>query len=134
MSLITIIWSVSASACLTLAGINFLFWCRNRKAWVNLLFSLTAISTAAWAFCELRMIRADTPAEFATVLKWGHIAVWLIVVFLVWFVQFYLKAGRSWLAWTACGLRTSALLLNFLTGQNLNYREISSLGHVRSSR
>ncbi len=131
MSLITIIWSMSASACLTLAGINFLFWCRNRKAWANLLFALTATSVAAFAFCELWMMRADTPAEFATVLKWGHVAVWLLFVSLVWFARLYLNAGRLWLAWTACGLRTIALLLNFLTGQNLNYREITHLGHIR---
>jgi len=131
VSLITVIWSMSASACLTLAGINVLFWFRNRKAWANLLFFLTATSTAAFAFCELWMIRADTPAEFASVLKWGHIAVCLLVVSNVWFIRFYLKAGRHWLAWTVCGLRTLALLLNFGTGLNLNYREISHLGHVR---
>jgi two-component system sensor kinase FixL len=96
MSLITIIWSMIASACFTLAGINILVWCRNRKAWANLLFSLTAISTGAFAFCELWMMRAETPAEFATVLKWGHVAVWLLVVSLVWFVQLYLKTGRAW--------------------------------------
>jgi len=122
---------MNASACLTLAVINFLFWCRTHKAWANLLFFVTATSTAAFAFCELWMMRADTPVEFATVLKWGHVAVWLIVVSLVGFVRFYLKAGRLWLAWTACGLRTLALLLNFLTGQNLNYREILHLGHVK---
>ena len=131
MSPITIIWSMNASACLTLAAINFLFWCRNRKAWANLLFFVTATSTAAFAFCELWMMRADTPGEFATVLKWGHVAVWLLLVSLIWFVRFYLKTGRLWLAWTACGLRTLALLLNFLTGQNLNYREILHLGHVK---
>jgi hypothetical protein len=122
---------MNASACLMLGGINFLYWCRNRHAWANLLFFLTATSTAAFAFCELWMMRADTPAEFATVLKWGHVAVWLLLVSLVWFVWFYLKAGRLWLAWTACGLRTLGLLLNFLNGQNLNYREIISLGHIR---
>ena len=131
MSLITILWSMNASACLTLAAINFLFWCRNRNAWANLLFSVTATSTAAFAFCELWMMRADTPVEFATVLKWGHVAVWSLVISLIWFVWSYLKAERQWLAWTASGLRTLALLLNFVTGQNLNYREILHLGHVR---
>ena len=130
MSLITIIWSVSASACLTLAAINFLFWSRNHKAWANLLFSLTATSTGAFAFCELWMMRANTPAEFAAVLKWGHIVVWLLLVSNVGFVRLYLKSGRIWLAWTACGLRTLALLLNFLSGQNLNYLEVIRLQHV----
>ena len=130
MSLITIIWSMIASASLTLAGIQLLVWGRNRKAWANLLFCLTAVPTAAFAFCELRMMRAETPAEFATTLKWAHVPVWLLVVSLVWFVRLFLNAGRPWLAWTVCGLRTSALLLNFCVGQNLNYREITRLRHI----
>jgi len=131
MSLITIIWSMSASACLTLAGIHFLVWSRNRTAWANLFFCLLATATAAWTFCELWMMRADTPVEFATVLKWGHVAVWLIIVFLVVFVRFFLRAGRPWLAWIVCGLRTLLLLVNFLVGQNLNYLQVTGLGQVK---
>jgi two-component system sensor kinase FixL len=131
MSLITIIWSMSASACLTLAGINLLVSYRDRNALANLFFSLLAIGTAAWTICELWMMRAVTPAEFATVLKWGHVAVWLLILSLVGFVRFYLKAGRPWLAWTICGLRTLLLVLNFLVGQNLNYLEVTRLGHMR---
>jgi two-component system, LuxR family, sensor kinase FixL len=130
MGLVTIIWSMIASACLTLAAINFLTWCKNRKASAYLLFSLLATSTAAFAFCELWMMRARTPAEFATVLKWGHVAVWVLVITLVGFVRVYLKAGRPWLAWTVCCLRTLALFLNFLTGQNLNYRAVTGLRHI----
>lgn len=131
MSLITILWSMSASACLTLAAINSLVWCRDRKAWANLFFSLLATGAAAFAFCELAMMRAGTPAEFATVLKWSHVAVWLLILSLVWFLRVFLKAGRLWLAWTICGLRTLALVLNFLVGQNLNYLEITHLRPVR---
>jgi hypothetical protein len=65
MSLITIIWSMTSSACLTLAGIHFLIWCRNRKAWANLLFCVMAVATAAFAFIELWMMRSETTTEFA---------------------------------------------------------------------
>jgi two-component system, LuxR family, sensor kinase FixL len=130
MSLVTILWSMSASACLTLAGIHLLVWWGDRTGLANLSFSLLATATAGWTFCELSMMRAESPAEFAIVLKWGHVAVWLLVVSLVAFARIYLKAGRAWLAWTVLGLRTLALVLNFLTGQNLNYREISHLRHI----
>jgi PAS domain S-box-containing protein len=131
MSLITVIWSMSASACLTLAGINFLVWYRNRAALANLLFSLLAIGTAAWTLCELWMMRAESVPEFATVLKWGHVAVWLLITSLVGFTQVYLKSGRRWLAWTVVGSRTFLLLPNFLVGLNLNYLEITRLGHMK---
>ena len=130
ISLITVIWSMIAAVCFTLAAIYLLVWRRNHTAWANLLFCLMAVSTAAFAFCELRMMRAEAPAELATTLKWAHIPVWLLVVSLVGFVRFYLKAGRTWLAWMVCGLRTLALILNFSVGQNLNYLEIATLRHI----
>ena len=130
ISLITVIWSMIASAALTLALIHLLVWSKNRNDWTNLLFSLMAVSTAAYAFCELWMMRAGTPAEFASSWKWAHVPAWLFVVSLVGFVRLYLRTGRPWLAWTVCALRTLSVLLNFLTGQNLNYREITGLRHV----
>ena len=127
MSWVTIIWSIAASASLTMAAMNLLIWWKQRSAWANLLFSMTAIGVAAFAYFELSMMRAQTPAEFAAALKWGHVAVWFIIVPLVGFLRLYLHAGRLWLAWAVCGTRTLALLLNFLTGQNLNYLEVVRL-------
>jgi hypothetical protein len=42
MSWVTVVWSMIVSACLTLAGLHVLVWLRQRKAWGNLLFSLSA--------------------------------------------------------------------------------------------
>jgi PAS domain S-box-containing protein len=127
MSWVTIIWSMAASASLTMAAMNLLIWWKQRSAWANLLFSLTAMGVAAFAYCELSMMRAQTPAEFATALRWGHVAIWFVVVPLVGFLRLYLHAGRLWLAWLVCGTRTLALLLNFSIGQNLNYLEVVRL-------
>ena len=52
MSWITIAWSMAASACLTLAILHLLIWCRQPDQWAHLLFSTTAISTAAMAAVE----------------------------------------------------------------------------------
>jgi len=130
MSLITIIWSMLSSACLTLAGINLQIWCKNPKARANLLFSLAAVSTAAFAFCELWMMRAETTTAFATALKWAPLPGWLVSLSLVGFVRLYLRAGRPWLAWTVYSVRTLALLLNFMVGQNIIFMEITHLRHI----
>jgi PAS domain S-box-containing protein len=130
MSWVTIIWSMTASACLTLAAVNLLVWCKKRAAWANLLFSLTAVGTAGMAYCELWMMQAETPGQFGAALRWLHVPAWALLVALVGFVRLYLRAGRSWLAWSFFGLRTLSLLLDFLVGQNLNYLEITRLRHI----
>ena len=130
MSWVTIVWSMAASACLTLAAMHLLVWSRRRTAWANLLFAVSAAGTAAYAGCELWMMRAQTPGEFGLALRWAHVPGWVTVVSLVAFARVYLRAGRLWLAWTVCGVRTLSLLLDFGPAPNLNYREISALRHV----
>jgi PAS domain S-box-containing protein len=130
MSWVTIVWSATASACLTLAAIHFLVWSYRRTAWADLLFGLTSVAVAIYAVLELAMMRAETPEQFATALRWIHVPTWVIVVSLVGFVRLHLRAGRAWLAWSICALRTLALMLNFLVGQNLNYREVTALRHI----
>lgn len=130
MNWVTIIWSMTAAACLTLAAINVLIWWSRRTAWAHLLFSSTAAATAAMAFCELRMMLAGSPGHFGAALSWLHVSAFVLIISLVGFVLFHMRAGRPWLAWTTCTLRAFSLLLNFLTGQNLNYREVTGLRHI----
>ena len=62
--------------------------------------------------------------------RWAHVPASVLIVSLVGFVRLYLRAGRLWLAWTVCGVRTLSLILNFVFTPNLNYREINALRHV----
>jgi two-component system, LuxR family, sensor kinase FixL len=98
MSWVTIIWAMIASACLTLALVHVLVWCRRPEARGNLLFSLSAVATAVFAGCELWMMRAETPQHLTW--RWAHVPVWVFVVSVIRFVRLYLRAGRSWLDWT----------------------------------
>jgi len=130
MSPITIIWSMVASACLTLAAIHLLVWCRRRTAWGRLLFCLAAAATAAMAFFELRIMGAQTAEQMASAVRWDHVPVCVMIVSLVGFVRVELQAGRPWLAWTIGVLRALILLLNFTVEQNLNFRETAGPGRV----
>ena len=65
MNWVIIIWSMVASACLTLAAMHLLVWFKKRAVWANLVFSLMAEATAALAFCELWMMQAETPGGSA---------------------------------------------------------------------
>src|SRR5215467_13537663 len=113
MSWVTVIWSMGAGACLTLAIIQFIIWWHDRTALANLAFSVLAVSAASFAAVELQLMRAQTPEQFGIAARWMHVSAWVAVVSLVCFVRLYLHAGRRWLAGTVIGIRTLSLILNF---------------------
>ena len=65
------------------------------RVWAHLLFSLTAASSAAFAFCELRQMRAGTTGELLAALMWLQLPLLFWIVLLVWFVRIYLGAGPA---------------------------------------
>ena len=129
MSWITIVWSMNAAACLTLAAIYLVVWCKQRQVLAHLVFSITAVAAAAIAGFELAMMHAGTVGQYEALIRWIHVPVWVLTVAFVAFVRLYLHAGRPWLAWSICGLRTMVLILNFILTPNLNFRRITSLRH-----
>jgi PAS domain S-box-containing protein len=127
MNWITVFWSINVGACLTLALMYLAVWCRERESFVRLLFSCIAASAALIAAYELQLIRADTSEEYCAILRWRAVPVWVLVLSLVGFTRLYLRAGRSWLAWTACSLKTLTLIINFVFTPSLYYLEITAL-------
>jgi two-component system sensor kinase FixL len=122
---------MTASSCLTLALICGFIWWRQRDARAHLLFAVAAVSTATLACSDLAAMHAQSAAQFDAAVRWAHLSAWFIILALAGFVRLYLRAGRTWLLWTVCALRTISLFLNFATGENLNYRALPSLGHVQ---
>jgi two-component system, LuxR family, sensor kinase FixL len=127
MNWITVFWSINLGACLTLATMYLAVWCRERESFVRLLFSCIAASAALIAAYELQLIGADTSEEYGAILRWRALPVWVLVLSLVGFTRLYLRAGRSWLAWSACSLKTLTLILNFVFTPNLYYLQITAL-------
>jgi len=119
-----------AAACLTLGMVHLMVWWQNKRKTERLWFSFMTVGTACLAFCELAMMKAQTPEAFSTVLRWLHLPTWLIFVAIIGFVLVYLRTGRHWLAASVIGLRTVTLVLNFLFDPNINYREITGLRDV----
>jgi two-component system sensor kinase FixL len=130
MSWVTVIFSMTASACLTTALIYGFIWWRQRDSWAYLLFALAALAAAALAASDEAEMHAVSPAQFSSALRWGQLCAWVLILLLAGFVRLYFRAGRPWLFWSVYGLRTLSLILNFATGQNLNYRAITSLHRI----
>ena len=119
-----------AAASLTLALIHLLVWIQQRREREHLLFFFLAISAAAFGAFELAMMHAQTPAAHETVLRWAHVPLCAFVLSILGFVHSYLDAGRLWLAYAVAGTRLGALVLNFTTGANINFREVTAIDPV----
>ena len=130
MSVITVIWSMTAAVCLTLAGVHFFVWIHTRDKWESLLFCIAAVAAAALAMQEMALMRAQTPAETGELLRWMHVSVAAIIIAIVWFIRHHLKTGRPWLAWLISGLRVLVLVPNFVGYPNATFGEIRSLDHI----
>jgi PAS domain S-box-containing protein len=131
MNWTTIAWSMGASACLTLAIVHLVIWCKQTDQWAHLLFSVTAISVAAIAALELQAMHAQSPEQFGRFMWWAHIPVFFAVASMVGFVLLYFKTGRPWLGYAVCGLRLLDLIINFFSVPNANYGQITALRHLR---
>jgi PAS domain S-box-containing protein len=130
MNWVEIAWIVMSAASLTLGVIHLFVWFKQKSKFAHLLFFALAVSATVFAAFELVMMRAQSPVDYATTLRWAHVPLAMIVLAIVWFVHFYFDAGRLWLACTASGFRLAGLALNFVTGVNINFREVSSLDPV----
>lgn len=130
MDLVTIIWTGTAAACLTLAAIHGFVWIRSRSSWSSLMFCIMAIATAGMAACELRMMGITDLNQLGPTVQWYNIFRWLVTVALVGFIHFHLRAGRPWLEITVIGLRTATLLLNLLVSPNPYYSSVEGLNRI----
>jgi PAS domain S-box-containing protein len=127
MSWITILWSMNAAGCLTLAAFYLVVWLKQRENWVHLLFSCSAIAAAAISAFELWMMNAREVDQYELLVRWIHVPVWVLTVSFVAFVRRYLHVGRAWLAWSIYGVRTLVLILNFSFPVSINFWSITDL-------
>jgi two-component system, LuxR family, sensor kinase FixL len=130
MNWVEITWIAMSAASLTLGVIHLFVWQKERAQYAHLLFFALAISATTFGGFEVAMMRAQSPAAYAATLRWAHVPLAMVVLSIVWFVRFYFGAGRLWLALATSGLRLLGLGLNFATGANVNFREVTSLDHV----
>jgi hypothetical protein len=134
MQWLTVIWSMTASACLTLALMHWGIWLRDRLNPAHLLFSTAAIAVACVGAGELMMLRASTPEDFGLYLRWTHVPLFVVIVSLVISCACTSAPGRLWLAWTICVVRLVILIVNFVVWPNVNYAVIYALKRHASTR
>jgi two-component system, LuxR family, sensor kinase FixL len=92
-----------------------------------LLFSCSAIAAAAISAFELWMLNSKTVEQYEPLVRWIHVPTWVLTLSFVAFVRIYLRAGRTWLAWSIYGLRTLVLILNFIFPVSINFTAITDI-------
>lgn len=130
MNWVEIAWSMMASASVTLGLVHLLVWSKQRSRYAHLAFFALTISVAAFSLFEQSAMRSQDPAAHAALIRWAHVPLTLVVLSILAFVHLYFRAGRLWLAYAAAACRLLALLLDFVTGVNLNFESVSALTHV----
>jgi signal transduction histidine kinase len=132
MSPLVVAWSMCASACLMLGLMHLLFWFRDRKVSAYLLSALMGFSAAASALLELAMLTTESMQLYSALLLWGNLAIFMILVPMVWFVDQYFQTGRRWLAITITALWSIGILINFLLPGNLTFEHVTELKRLTS--
>ena len=74
-------------------------------------------------------MNAQTVEQYQALIRWIHVPVWVLTLSFLAFVRLYLHAGRAWLAWSICALRTLVLILNFIFPVSINFRAITDIHH-----
>jgi PAS domain S-box-containing protein len=124
---IEIAWSMMAAASLTVGIVHGVVWSKQRSDLARLAFFALACSVAVFSGFELAIVSSQTSAELAMRVRWAHVPITAIVILMVVFVRLYFGVGRLWLAGAVIALRLLTLLLNFSTGVNINFQEITGL-------
>jgi len=78
MNWITVIWSMNAGACLTLAAFYGAVWSKQRENRVYLLFSCSAAAVAVISAFELWMMHAWTVEQYQLLVRWIHVPTWVL--------------------------------------------------------
>ncbi|MBN8261117.1 MAG: PAS domain S-box protein [Xanthomonadales bacterium] len=131
MSWIDLAWPLMAGICFTLALIHFDIGVRGRANLVHLLFSVICLSVGTIAIMEIVAMRTMVPADFARILRWGHAAMCVLTVGLVWFVRLSFRAGNVPLGIAISAFYVIGLVANFTTGDNLHFRETTGLARIQ---
>jgi len=131
MNWVQVAWIVMIGASVMLGVVHLFVWQKQPSQHVSLLFFVLAVSAATYGAFELARMQAATPASLAAVVRWSHVPLAMVIISIVGFVRLYFNAGRLWLAYAVVGLRLAALALNFLTGVNVIFREITALDYLQ---
>ena len=89
---------MAAAICVTIGSFSLLIWIRSRDSLSYLFFAITAFAAAFFAVTDLIYINSETTEGLLSAIRWANLGVYGILIGLVWFLYFYFRTARLWLA------------------------------------
>ena len=127
MNWVELIWPLVTALSLVFGLLHLLVWRGHDREGAHLALAVAAFSLAALTVLERVALFNASPMQAATVIRWMHVPLALLVVALLFTVHVTFGTGAAWLGVSAGALRLFALLLNFTTGVNLNFLSIDRI-------
>ena len=127
MSILNVAWSMCAAASMMLGLMHLFFWYSNRQVSAYLLSAMMGFSAAISAMLELALMTTESPAVYSELVRWENLAIFMILVPMVWFVYHYFRTGRRWLAIIITALWGIGIVINFLSPGSLTFHHIVEL-------
>jgi PAS domain S-box-containing protein len=121
---------MAVAVCLTIASFSLLIWIRRRESLSYLFFAITAFAAAFFAVTDLIYINSETINGLVEAIRWGNVAVYGILIGLVWFLYYYFRTARLWLAWTITSIWSFLIILNFFSQYSMIYTQVYDLEKV----
>jgi PAS domain S-box-containing protein len=110
--------------------LHIFVWLKEPVRRTHLLFFIAALSVAAITPFEWLMVRAQTPEQFGSALRWVQVPLAFAFVSLIWFLWLRFGTCSLWLAVSAGGLRVLAMLLGFWFKPNVHFSKITEVRQV----
>lgn len=126
---IDLLWLSMACLAGLLAVLHLGLSARLRDPALHFAFAVFAASIALSAALEWQMMRAPTPAAYATLLRWELVVIVPMSLALLYLINL-LSPGPRWLFIAIVGTRIAATVANFATGDCLSFREIHGLQQI----
>jgi signal transduction histidine kinase len=132
MSTMTIIWSMSAAMSLMLGLMQLVLGRLAEAQWQYILSALMAFAAAATALIELRLLHTLSVADYAVWVRWENLAIFVLLMSMLWFVDDYFGSGRRWLLLVITALWAAGIAVNFLLPGSLTFSEVTELRRLET--
>lgn len=121
---------MASAASLMLGLIHLVLWLKAPREIVYPLSAIMAFSASAEAMIELAQMKSQSIAAYATLLQWQNMAVYILLLSMVWVVYHLLGTARRWLAVLITLLWSISIVINFLSPYSLVYSNIEALRYI----